>query len=360
MSQSNQLPPNEAAIFQALPLQIDEPFNATSLLLSLTPWNTIGISGIRGGFIRDQSGDSTVIINGEWPKPVAQKMSKRDKEWLHLYRYMADFLTATARRPYVALEAGNDPPDFVDANGLTRIGIECTQLVSQHRRHINDLFERVRRGIENEPRERFAHLHGLMVYMWWDQEAGQIAKPPKRTDASAIPQIVDALTAYRFDPERITLPSVELPDRAPGLNVASTPGRCHFYAIPVANSASVTAFLERTGFEMGLAYTTVHRKSEVVLEMTRLVNDHDCLGVNDLLVTIGGPNEEGFVFPTEDVFASLALENWPGIEPPRFISTVKVHFWSNGSIIELFPEYRLIGTGTGQHLVEGLKATEQS
>jgi hypothetical protein len=299
------------------------------------------LSGLRGGLFRDGRGNPSVIINGEWPIPGVPSADKESMERLHLDRFCTDTLIGTGLLPYGDISPGSDPPDFVGKSSGQEVGIECTQLTSPVRREVKALFERVRAAIEDTNRDRFRHLRGVNIYMWFDVE-GQISKPPRRTDPEFVAEILEGLDAYRFDPAKAGLPSLELPNQAPDLNIHTTPSGCRFYGIAMANAVPATPFFVRLGFEIGLAYTTVHTRDDAIDELARLIDGHDHPRTLDLLITVGGPDIAGYVYPSEDALAIFALEEWFLAKRPDHLRIVYLHRWSTGSIVELFPTLRVL------------------
>ena len=115
--------------------------------------------------------------------------------------------------------------------------------------------------------------------------------------------------------------------------------------VPMVNAAPSTRFFDTLGFEMGLVFTTAHGHTEGWAEIQRLVSQHDKPGVHDLLVTIGGPDDTGFCFLTEEAFADFLLRAPVSLSTPNHIQRVIMHFWSQGRILEVYPTLRVMCAG---------------
>ena len=63
-----------------------------------------------------------------------------------------------------------------------------------------------------------------------------------------------------------------------------------------------------TGFELGLAYTSLRTAQAAWQEIQRLVDQHDQAGVDILLITSGAPDQHGQIYPAEEAIASFLLE----------------------------------------------------
>ena len=94
-----------------------------------------------------------------------------------------------------------------------------------------------------------------------------------------------------------------------------------------------------SGFEIGLAYTTVITASGAWAEVQRLVTSHDRPGVDLLLISAGAPDRHGNVYPAEEALAAFLLNNPVGLtQAPVHIKQVVLHSWSSGWAALLHPD----------------------
>lgn len=116
------------------------------------------------------------------------------------------------------------------------------------------------------------------------------------------------------------------------------------YAMPLASGVPGTILFALRGFEVGLAFSTAHTAESVWGEIARLINDHDQPGVDELLISVGVPNQHGQVFPSDEAVARFAIEHPGQVGVPTHIRRVMMHFWDAGEAWELFPDFgRLCG-----------------
>ena len=230
--------------------------------------------------------------------------------------------------------------DFVTDGRSGIHGIECAQFASATRRRVQALFATIRRGVTRENPERFVKLRGYMIYMWFP-EPGGLGLPPKRSDGRFVAEILDALAEYKPDPTAVVIPPGPLPDQAPDIRAATTESGCRFYAVPIPGPVN-TGFFADSGFELGVAYTTSHRQAEIGSEVTRLIKTHDKPGVDDLVITVGGPDRNGLAFQSEESLIGLWLDSKPSVEPTECISRTFLHVWSTGAVLQLAPEFGAI------------------
>jgi len=300
------------------------------------------------------SGEERLVFNFEWPFPyfVAQEArTKAELERLHLERFITDFTIATTKPPYTEIQRAGDPPDFLCLSGGVLVNVDCAQLAIQNRRAVNGLFERLRRAILSTPRERFSRLRGCVVYVWFEGSDGKLSMPFSSADDRALVNLVELLIGYEPQPSALQLPTDTLPEQAPMLPTAEGEG-CRFYAVQMADAVPTSEFFTRTGFELGLAYTTNHSRPSASDELARVVAKHDQDGIDHLLLTAGGPNVNGLIHLSEHVLSAFLLETPPVFPKPNHLSKVMLHLWQTGAIVQLFPEVAVItgdlyGDGVG-------------
>jgi hypothetical protein len=213
------------------------------------------------------------------------------------------------------------------------------------RRSTNGAFQVIRNAILNEPRERFAHLGGHVVYMWFGGGQNDLSLPPSPRSTGDLKAVIDALADYQINPEAFAYRTDSVEDGPPenlsGANVEfnqDLPGST-FYAMPMQGAAPATLFFMRTGFEIGMAFSTTEEVDKVWSELGRVVHEHDKSSIDHLLVTVGGPNKDGYAFPAEDYLARVAVETPQPLPPMRHLKRVVLHFWQSGQIVELLPEF---------------------
>lgn len=333
----------QMGILQLLPMHVDVNLTVNAQIVSLLPWQSVAMAGIRGT-MPDGPHTEQLLCSYEWPMPyfVANiPLTKEQKEQVHLSRFCTDGLLATGTLPYLAVETGANPPDFVCTNANTTVGLDCTQFTLPSRQMASGLFEKIRGAVLRQPRNRFIRLRGSVVYMWFRQGQEQ-GLPFRINDEAAIQEVVAALENYCPDFERLKVAAHELPQHAPDLDLEHTTRGCTFYAVPMVNAVPNSNFFNSMGFELGYAYTTRHNREAGWREIARLINKHDKPNIDHLLITVGGPNELGFGFISEEVLMSFMLEQPAVIEAPKHLSHVIIHVWGSGGIFQIVPTFQVI------------------
>jgi hypothetical protein len=179
----------------------------------------------------------------------------------------------------------------------------------------------------------------------WINEGNEMGLPFRKTDTVAIAEVISALESYSLDFEQLIIAPGGLPEKLPEIALAHTSHGCAFYAGPMLDAVPNSQFFNSLGFEFGFAYTTHHNREEGWLEIARLIEKHDKPGIDHLLITVGGPNNKGLGFLTEEVLWAFMLEEPIAPVKPSYLATVTVHVWGTGAIVELIPEYKVITLG---------------
>ncbi len=324
------------------PFQIAEDMLVTSLLYRPQPWFAPSLAGFVGYPVRDPE-DMQWHITYEQPIQLlaGAPLDRWTHERLHIDRFCTDYLLRHGRSPYESLERGSDPPDFMGLTDGKRLGIECTQLTVQERREAFGLFKRVRGGIVDavgESRSRFAHLRGLAIYMRFQRGDGQEDLPPAATDSQAVSEIVEAFADFHPDIDALRTPGGAPPEQAPPLTIGTTSFGCSFHAAPLMNAMPDTPFFIATGFEMGFGLLSLHQPEAAWQQIVKAIGRKDKQGNDDLIITVGGPDREGYAFPSEELVADIALRLPVDPPPAKHLTRAWIHFWTTGRIVQILPE----------------------
>ncbi len=273
-----------ARLIIPIPIHVPWKFEIGTSFTYMLPWNAPALMGM-SGTSASRPDTLTALVGFEWPIPhltPTQDISKPDLERIHLDRYFTDYLLATGTPPFLnstQTEPGADPPDFTVSSSEGQEGLDCVQLTLNSRRSVGGTFQVIRKAILRESRHRFEHLVGHVVYMWFVTEQNETRKPPKPSNRAQIESVIDALADYRIDPNAFMY-QPEHPDEGPPQrldNVAfdrSSPGTM-FYALPMQGAVPSSMFFLRTGFEIGMAYSTSDDADAIWQELLRLVRTHD-------------------------------------------------------------------------------------
>jgi hypothetical protein len=184
----------------------------------------------------------------------------------------------------------------------------------------------------------FSHLTGFHVYVSFGGE-GSLDRPFRRTDDQAAEDLVQTLRDYRPDPTRMHVEGPSLPERAPDPGTVRSPSGASLYAMPLVSGVPGTILFALRGFEVGLAFSSTHTAESVWEEIARLINDHDQPGVDELLISVGAPNQHGQVFPSDEAVARFAIAHPGQVRVPTHVRRVVMHFWDAGEAWELFPDF---------------------
>lgn len=322
------------------PMDVTEKMNGGSLFFfGPSPWGVpLGM-----GMIGERAADGEDVLTTIFESPQEQfhaptQISKEQMEQLQLERLRTDYRLRGVELPWSSVQRGpdqNKPPDFVASVPDGKLGVDFTRLSITERMTAQALLRRLRRAILDEPREAFAHLTGAIVYLWFNQ-AGFSSLPPKQNNA--VEALLKALREYVFDPQLTVLQTEDgkLPELGDIGNAESGKG-AHFYAVPMTNGTPSSFFYQTTGFELGLAFQTVHDVSAAWSSITRLIDSHDNPDTQILVITAGAPDRNGLSYPSETALMNFALERQGPDLNPKYLQQVYIHSWTEGAVTRIYP-----------------------
>lgn len=271
-----------------------------------------------------------------WIRPSA-RLDKAAMELMHVQRFAADHRGATGVEPYTAIEGNpDDPPDFVvTLPDGTRGGLECVAFSIEERRGAQALFQNLKNRLALQQRHRTGHLTGCSVIVWFGKGQNPNTRPPRKTDDAAADELIEALSRYRPDVDSLRLQfSSGMPPQMPPLVTGSTLQDATFYAVPMLNASPAGPFTSISGYDIVLAYTTTHTASSIGIVLEDLVRKHDKEGVDNLLITSGGPDRDGAMHPMEQVISDMYLQ-YPKVLKTEHINRVILHRWPTGDAYDL-------------------------
>jgi hypothetical protein len=325
--------------FIATPISVPDAQSAIdSIIMSPSPWGVPLVFGMSG-----QSGEPLQPTRWlaleqpiPWTRPDAP-LNKQFLEWAHVQRFAADYRGATGTEAFSAVEPNpNDPPDFLatmaDGSGL---GLELVAFAIEERRTATALFSNLRNKLVTQHRHRTGHLTGCTVIVWYGKGQNPNTRPHRKTDEVAADELVEAFVAYRPDISALRMKaSAGVPLQMPPLGAETTSAEATFYAVPFLNATPESPFVSITGFNIVLAYTTVHTVASTTAMIQRLVREHDKEGVDTLLITSGAPDRSGSMYPLEQVISDFYLQH-PVELQTRHISRVILHRWPTGDAFDI-------------------------
>lgn len=313
-----------------------------------TPWMSPGCMCLTGTD-KSEKEEKHIIVVYEWPMITvnfSEKLTKYEKECLHLDRVITDAnLSLGTVRPD-KYEAGEDPPDFMIHRNGTVEGVDLVQFTFKKRRRANAIFEKLKEEIYKCEPKTFTHLSGSIVYIDFGRNGKRgKAIPFTNKENEYLDRFIAELSQFQID--RKKWEHGELSEKPPELNNGQSEGGVGFLVAPLRNSVPATNFFYRMGFELGLAFYTRLSVSDAWQEIVSRVDSHDKSCIDELLISAGAPNESGVSFLSDEALILHALENPPIANPitPKNIKNVIVHLWSTGAIWEIYPSYKEITSG---------------
>ncbi len=283
-----------------LPVYLPDGMTLTHLSFAMLSWLSPSYGGVVGTTGVNPS-KPTVAVTFEWPITwlrTVQEIPKIEREILLVRRFSADQALATGTHAFSNVRPGphpNQAPDTTVTTDQGILGVESTCLTLGDRRGAHGLFQRLRRRVLEQEPAAFVKLAGYMIYVWFEEPGGPpgLALPLRKNDDAAAMELLRELADYTPSPGQMWVPSGGLPEQAPPLPLATTPKGVKFYAVPLVGNVPSTMLYTFAGFELGLAYTSLRTAQAAWQEIQRLVDQHDQVGVDILLITAGAPDQHG-------------------------------------------------------------------
>ncbi len=312
-----------------VPLMVTEPLTVDRVLLQQSDQPGIPIAmGFAG---TTSSGEPALLIASEtrideW---ALSYLSRTAVEQWTFAKFAADEERISGRRSWGMPGPGGNPPDLVVSRDGREVALELTQLALPDRRRSTARLGLVEAAIDRTGNPLPA-LEGWQILL-----AADDLGVPDFLDGHAdeIASIISALRPAEHvatTPDGQGLPAaIELP--SPVL----TTRRYQILGIPPNLSRSSSRFAARHGFELGLAHSTIVRRSQLLEQLWRTILDKDRVENEELLITIGGPDQTGYRWPGEAFMYDLLTRGQLPTMPSRHLRCVYLHNWLPGDIAEV-------------------------
>lgn len=299
------------------------------------PGPTIALGGTleNGAEVIHLGSDSPVQVFAE-----SGRVGKEILERIQLEKYRLDSLLRSGRIPFKDVRHGSNPPDFSVLVDEQNVRLDCAALTIQSRRTAYRLFQSLRNEIMQCAKSvSFESIGGCVLHLTFGEEAGL---PPKRSDKNALQKIVQAIANFpdrRREMAQLNadiLAQGRMPDRLPlDILTGQAPnGLASFSVNLVPDGFLGGEFFDMTGFEcaLGMSFEITHQS--VFAEISRLVSQHDQDDIDHLLITVGGPDREGFIYPGEEFMYAFAQDFQPSCSHLR---RVTLHSFMTGDVADL-------------------------
>lgn len=321
-----------------VPLYLPEDVEVTAITTHTFTPNNFDYHGLVG---RTTSGEDVQVVSLDLPSFWPGARDQRETELRHGRRLLVDLRARGHDHSLTDVRAGpdpNEPPDLIIRHSSGReIRVEHTSLSLPQRREAWQGLRALRSKLRLEGPRRFRALRGHLVYLWFSADTSLgLDRPPSARGTSTLDTLVEVLASHRPDPRKMTFS--DLPQSLSGhdLGWADT-AAARFYALPSDLPPSPFALL--MGFEFGLAFTTLHTRTQIRTAIAEAVKRKDRPENDWLLVTAGGPGKTGEAFYSEEVVAEFLTDTALQVDPDH-LQRVLLHRWMTGDVWEIHPDHR--------------------
>lgn len=302
------------------------------------PGPTVALEGTH------ENGEEVIILGSDAPVQIFGSGSRVEKETLEriqLEKFRFDSLLRSGEVPFEDVRQGSDPPDFSVLVDSQMSHLDCAALAIQSRRTAYQLFRSLRHEImQCASSFDFGSVSGCVLHITFGQGA---SLPPKRGDKQALKKIVQSIAEFPDRRQEIAnltnaiMAQGGMPERLPlDILTGQAPDDLASFSINrVPDGSLAGAFYEETGFEcaLGMSFEVTH--DSTFAELSRVIGQHDQEGIDHLLITVGGPDREGYVYPGEEFLHRFARDHRPTCTHLR---RVTLHSFMTGEITDLVIE----------------------
>jgi hypothetical protein len=312
-----------------VPLMVTEPLTVDRVLLQWGDQPGIPVAMGYGG--TTASGEPALLIASEtrieeW---ALSYLSRTVVEQSTFAKFAADEERISGRRSWGMPTPGGNPPDLVVSRDGREVALELTQLALPDRRRSIARLGLVEAAIDRIENSSPA-LAGWQVLL-----AADDLGVPDFLDGHA-EEIATIISALRPEEHLVTTPdgqglpaAIELP--TPVL----TSRHYQIMGVPPSLSRLSSRFAARHGFELGLAHSTTLRRDQLLEQLRRTILDKDRVENEELLITIGGPDQTGYRWPGEGfIYDLFTLGELPKMAS-QYLRRVYLHNWLPGNIAEV-------------------------
>ena len=144
------------------------------------------------------------------------------------------------------------------------------------------------------------------------------------------------LIAHIPDPDQFRVSASKMPEQ-PTFKPVRTVADVQFFSIPLLGGVPASPFYAITGLNVALAFQSDHTAGGEWAKLRTAVKRKDKSANNTLVISVGAPDRFGRCFASEEVLANFMLE-FPETLQVKHLSSVVLHFWSTGQVVELLGE----------------------
>lgn len=171
--------------------------------------------------------------------------------------------------------------------------------------------------------------------------------PPFKSNDPRLDELVELVLS--LDPRSTQLPDGPAPQELPPKVSTQTPsGSAAASVVILGHDHSPSDFMRQAGFEVSLDFTTTHTAASMCEFLAAMVARKDVAANGVLLITVGGPDQNGLIHPGEEAMAELFLETAVGLNlQPSHLDRVVLHRWALGDAWDLYPIHRRVVAPSG-------------
>lgn len=270
--------------------------------------------------------------------------NKKAMELEHLQHFEAAVRRQHPKYAFSLIGDGLDPPDFQIQRGDQIVGLELTMFAPYKRRERLKFFAKIQHRMKELLENKLIFgLSGIHIELSFGDFGGK----PKPIREEALQELVDAfiqLTKRPRDPLSSTNDWGSTPYPL-GQEGSADEGSIHWYVAGVADAPlRGSALANSTGFELTYTQTGWTSKNEINAQLQACIDAKDKPGADELLISAGAPDREGWQIFAESDCLWYCMEEWQGLlSTPKHLKRIFLDIWGPDRVFILHnPEKSIV------------------
>lgn len=288
----------------------------------------------------DRPGEPVIVVMFDLPQQKFSPVDKRVQETRDVDAFLRDILPAD-RITYPCIANLDEPPDvFANIDGK-QFGIEATQFLPPDQDLDKSvsivgrwmLFEKLRDKILRDETNLFAQHQGTLAVINFGKTGDTSAErlPPKPAGVDSVVEELKSVQPILRDGRTAANPPLTLQDSEV---LRWSADRSCFFTWTALPPWYTSRFYDKMGFELALGYYVTLTQTDLRKELRRLIEDHDNVETETLVVTVNAPVRTGWEFPTNALMAKMLFDDEQPLNgwAPSHIKRIALHNQEHQSV----------------------------
>lgn len=288
--------------------------------------------------IRTAANEKNLTLPDDTFKIPAFK-NKQAMELAHLRHFHTNLQKEHPQYAFSEFWEGSDPPDFEIRRGEHIAGLELTMYTLPKRREQVKFFARIQEKAKELAKSgSLMGLDGIHVEISF----GELGGKPSHIGEDVLNELMKEFIELTKRPrEPIPLDGdFRNPPYPQGQEGWVGNGSIHWVVATVSNQPfRGSPLADATGFEMTYTHRAHTTCNQILDHLQNCINSKDKPGADELLISVGAPDTDGWLIFAESRGLTQCMEAWEGrTVPPKHLKRIFVDIWGQERIFVIHDE----------------------